>query len=157
MLTFDTIKDKIKELEDEKNISNIIKKYNKINSDIKVLNTEILNLKKEFEEIGEDKEEEIGEETFKKYSEEISDDKINKILDEVNLKLQMDEYKKIILKINACKKFLESKKMNITECDKNDTQKQTKTKIQFNPKKKTTSKNKKYSSSSNSEISSDSD
>ena len=48
MLTFDTIKDRIKELEEEKNISNIIKKYNKINSDIKTLNTEILNLKKEF-------------------------------------------------------------------------------------------------------------
>lgn len=111
----------IKELENEKNIGNIMKKYNKINGDIKTLNTEILNLKKEFEEMSDTEGAEISDETFEKYNGEISDEKINNIINDKNLKSQIDEYKKIILKINSCKKFLESKKMSITECDKKQT------------------------------------
>lgn len=125
----DEMMTEIKSMDNEKNIGIIMKKYNKINDDIKILNSEILNLKKEFEETSENTNVEIDDETFKKYSEEISDEKINIVLDEKNLKKQIDEYKKIVFKINACQQFLESKKMNVVEIDSQKKQKIIKKKI----------------------------
>jgi hypothetical protein len=160
--SFENIAQNIKELEEEKNMGKIIKQYNKINSDIKNTNAEILSLKKEFED-NENQEttELIDDETFQKYVQEINDEKIQKILNDENIKTQIEEYKKITIKINCCKKYLESKKINIIECDKNETKKSSKF---YESNKKETkvlskkSKKKNISSSdSSSESTSDSD
>ena len=160
--SFENIAQNIKELEEEKNMGKIIKQYNKINSDIKNTNTEILSLKKEFEDSeNQESSELIDDETFQKYVQEISDDKIQKILGDENIKTQIEEYKKITKKINCCKKYLESKKINIIECDKNDdnNKKETnKTLKNYENKKKETKKKKNISSSdSSSESTSDDD
>jgi hypothetical protein len=110
----------ISELETEKNLGKIIKQYNKINTDIKNTSSKIYSLKQKFdEEIVSNTTDidQITEEQYEQFSKELSGEDVNKILSLEDLDTQIDEYKKLLKKINSCKNYLESKKMKIIECD----------------------------------------
>lgn len=112
------ISNDISQLEKEKNISVIMKQYNKINTDIKNTSSKIYKLKNKFEDInkGNDKNN-ITEEQYEEIKKKLSEDEIAKILNCDDLDLQIEEYQKMHNNIELCKKYLESKKINVINCD----------------------------------------
>ncbi len=154
----------ISELENEKNLGKIVKEYNKINSDIKNASSRIHTLRHSFENndfsLNDNK---IKEEEYQEFLKELSEEEINKLINCDDLELQIEDYKKLLKKLNSCKEYLETKKINIIECDKNvenkekEKEKEKEKKIQnLKPKPKIKSKVKKVSSSSSSSTKSNS-
>lgn len=119
-VSLQNISKEVDDLEQEKNIGKIMKNYNKINNDIKKLNNYITTIKKEFENSDLEIKEITEEELFQKYSAEITDEITEEILKEENLETQIEKYKIMLGKINSCKKYLETQKLNIIECDKSN-------------------------------------
>jgi hypothetical protein len=110
----------INELEDEKNLGKIIKQYNKINNDIKTASNKLSTLTRLFEDDNTLMNNccEINDEEYDKYIKSFSENEINKIMENDDLEKQIEEYKILQKKINQCKKYLDSRKTNIIECDK---------------------------------------
>jgi hypothetical protein len=110
----------ILDIENEKNLGKIVKQYSKINTDIKNAGARIYTLRQVFEndDISLNKNE-INEEQYQTYTKELSEEEINKIIGCEDLELQIEDYKKLLKKLNSCKEYLNSKKINIVECDKN--------------------------------------
>jgi hypothetical protein len=144
------ISNEITELENEKNLGKIVKSYNKLNNDLKNTNTKIQILKQNFEQKSDEKQEskdnkislEIKEDEYLQFANELSEEEISKIINCDDLEVQIEDYKKMLKKLNLCKEYLESKKMNIIECDKEQDKKKDKDKDKEKNKDKDKDKDK---------------
>jgi hypothetical protein len=122
--TIYNISKNLSNLDNEKNLAKIVKKYNKNNTEIKYVQEKICELKQEFENcitmpniINLD---DINEKQYQIYYKELCENTINEIINNGDLELQIEEYKKNLEKINYCKKYLESIKIKIINCDNNN-------------------------------------
>lgn len=112
--SLEAISNDIEKLDTEKNLDCKIKLHNKINSNIDIMKNKLIllkdNIDTNLESLSQDN---IDENTYSLYLNEISDDELNKIMNSDDLDLQIEKYKILINKINLCKKYLESKKMQV--------------------------------------------
>ena len=117
----DSISKNITELDSKINLVTFIEKYNKINLDIKSVDSQIEILKKKFEDTTtlqlSQPQNELTEEQYLDYLKDISENEIHKIINCEDIDSQVDQYKNLLHKINLCKKYIELKKMKIIECD----------------------------------------
>jgi len=115
----------LKQLEKEKNINEIMKKYKLIDIKIKTMNLKLQSLKSFFEEPLENTDDidecpniVIDEQSYDNIMKEITYDYIEKLCNNGNIENQIKESKNIEMKLNSCVRYLENKKTNIIYCKK---------------------------------------
>jgi hypothetical protein len=113
-----TVSKRINQLQEEKNLSVIMKEYNEINSKIKKMLTKVNKLKTKFEENINNDKKDIDDEKYEDYLKIFSSDNIDKIISSNDIDYQITEYRKLVKSADNCKQYLENKKLTIIECDK---------------------------------------
>ena len=112
----DLISSELDELNESTKLKDIFKKHKDIKKKIGIVSDKLENLEKLFDSEIIENSEIINDETYETYSKEISlilDDDI----EQLPVEILINKHKDIMQKINMCQKYLESKKMEIINCD----------------------------------------
>ena len=112
----DLISSELDELNESTKLKDIFKKHKDIKKKIGIANDKLENLEKIFNSEMIENSEIINDETYETYSKDISlilDDDI----EQIPVEILINKHKDIMQKINMCEKYLESKKMEIINCD----------------------------------------
>lgn len=104
-------------LDDEKNLYKMTKQYDKISNSLKKSGKMIHKLNDKFKSINiNNTDNNIDDVQYELYTNEFENE-IEKIINNENLEYQIENYEKISNKLDLCKKYLESQKMIIINCD----------------------------------------
>jgi hypothetical protein len=130
----------LNELSEQTKLNEILKQYSDTQKKIELTDSQLKSLKQTFDDISTDENKQkniIDEETYERYISDVDD--LLKEMENDSIENQIDLYKKIVKKTSACKKYLQSKKMSIIECDpKEQTKENTKESVDENTKENTT-------------------
>jgi hypothetical protein len=118
------ISSNIEQLEDEKNIGNILKTHENVNKKIKNAEMQLNKLKNKFEKT-EFESKQLSDTQYEKIINNLSTLNIESLCETKDLETLIDDYYELQSQINSCNEYLKKKKSQIINCDleKNSTKK----------------------------------